>query len=146
VIRFLIDTNVPSELNKPRPAPEVEAWVGLYPRGQHAISVITLAEFTKGIAQQPDLLQAMRLQSWLDMKLRRWFGGRVLSVTAPIAERAGTFIGEHQRAGRQLTLADAVIAATAIEHELTLVTRNTRDFKFIDVRIINPWLSADPIQ
>jgi predicted nucleic acid-binding protein len=146
VIRFLIDTNVPSELSKPRPSPEVQAWVALYPRSEHAISVITLAEFTKGIAQHSDVLQSERLQLWLDTKLRRWFTDRVLPISAPVAERAGTFIGEHQKAGRHLTMADALIAATAAEYGLTLIARNTRDFQFIDVPLINPWLSPDPVQ
>jgi toxin FitB len=68
-----------------------------------------------------------------------WFAGRVLPVTQSIAERWGILDGQRQAAGRPLGVADGMIAATALEHGLTLVTRNTKDFAGLGVTLFNPW-------
>ena len=138
MIRFLLDTNVPSEVRKPHPDDQLSRWLAARPREELELSVITFSEVIKGIAQHSDPVQSEQLQHWFDTVLRRWFDGRVLPVISSIAERAGQMIGEKAKAGRVLALADALIAATAVEHELILVTRNVRDFSGIDVRIINP--------
>ena len=74
--------------------------------------------------------------------MRQWFRNRILPVTENIAERWGKLAGEQRRRGRQLTMAGGLIAATALEHGLTLVTRNVKDFESLGLTIINPWKSA----
>jgi toxin FitB len=138
---FLLDTNVPSELTYPRPSPKVEQWLGKVDDEQLFFSVISLAEICKGIAKLPESKKRTQLQEWLDSTLRPWFGDRVLPVTATIAERMGRWAGEGESAGRTIKIADGLIAATALEHDLTLVTRNVRDFEAFGVAIFNPWES-----
>ena len=74
--------------------------------------------------------------------MRPWFEGRILPVTENIAERWGTLTAEQRRRGRQITMADGLIAATALEHGLVLVTRNVKDFDGLGITILNPWESA----
>ena len=138
---FLLDTNVPSELTYPRPSPKVEQWLEMMDDEQLFFSVISLAEICKGIAKLPESKKRTQLEEWLDSTLRPWFGERILPVTAPIAERMGRWAGEGEAAGRTIKIADGLIAATAVEHDLTLVTRNVRDFEAFGVRILNPWES-----
>jgi predicted nucleic acid-binding protein len=136
---FLLDTNVPSELTYPRPARQVERWLDAVNQEQLFFSVISLAEICKGIARLPQSKNRAQLQEWLDSTLRPWFTGRILPVTELIAERMGRWAGEGETAGRTIKIADGIIAATALEHDLTLVTRNVRDFAGFDVPMLNPW-------
>jgi predicted nucleic acid-binding protein len=136
---FLLDTNVPSELTHPRPAPQVEKWLENADDEQLFFSVISLAEICKGIAKLPESKKRAQLQDWLDSTLRPWFRGRILPVTEEIAERLGRWAGEGESKGRIVKIADGLIAATALEHDLTLVTRNVRDFSGFGVSIFNPW-------
>ena len=102
-------------------------------------SVISLAEICKGIAKLPESKKRTQLQEWLDSTLRPWFAGRVLPVTEAIAERMGQWAGEGEARGRTIKIADGLIASTALEHDLTLVTRNAKDFAGFGVPIFNPW-------
>lgn len=106
---------------------------------QRDFSVISLAEICKGIAKLPESRKRAQLQDWLDSVLRPWFSGRILSVTEPIAERLGYWAGDGEARGRTIKIADGLIAATAAEHDLTLVTRNVKDFTAFGIRILNPW-------
>lgn len=81
------------------------------------------------------------LDNWVEVTLRSWFDGRILPVNERIAERWGRLSGDSQRRGRTLSTADGLIAATAIEHGLTVVTRNVRDFAGLGIEIVNPWNS-----
>jgi predicted nucleic acid-binding protein len=136
---FLLDTNVPSELTRPRSSPQVERWLNEAENEQLFFSVISLAEICKGIAKLPESRKRSQLQDWLDSVLRPWFAGRILPITEAIAERMGRWAGEGEAVGRVIKIADGLIAATAFEHELTLVTRNVRDFASFGVPILNPW-------
>lgn len=136
---FLLDTNVPSELTYPRPAPQVEQWLEEVDDKQLFFSVISLAEICKGIAKLPEGKKRTNLQEWLDSTLRPWFAGRILPVSEPIAGRMGLWAGESETRGRTIKIADGLIAATALEHDLTLVTRNVKDFAGFGVPIFNPW-------
>ena len=80
-----------------------------------------------------------QLQQWLDEILRPWFDGRILPVNETIAERWGVLAGQCSLKGRPLKLADGLIAATALEHELAIVTRNVSDFEGLGVEIVSPW-------
>ena len=83
------------------------------------------------------------LQDWLDSTLRPWFAGRILPITEPIAEQMGRWAGEGEVKGRTIKIADGLIAATALEHELIVVTRNVRDFAGLGIPIFNPWQAGE---
>lgn len=139
---FLLDTNVPSELTRPKSDSRVEKWLDDADDEQLFFSVVSLGEIFKGLTILPDGKRRRELQQWLDETLRPWFAGRILPVSEPVAERWGVLSGECQLKGRPLKMADGLIAATALEHELTVVTRNVRDFADLGVIIFDPWSPA----
>lgn len=139
---FLLDTNVPSELTRPKSDPNVEKWLNHADDEQLFLSVVSLGEIFKGLTVLPESKRRQDLQRWIDEALRPWFNDRLLPVTGRIAERWGILAGECQRKGRALTTADGLIAATAQEHGLTVVTRNVRDFADLGIGVLNPW--TDP--
>jgi toxin FitB len=142
VTGFLLDTNIPSELIRPRPEPRVAAWLGAASDDRLYISVITLGEIRKGFTVVPDRGRRLRLERWLEEELHPWFAGRILPVDEAVAERWGALDGERQLQGTPLNTADGLIAATALEHGLTMVTRNVKDFGGLGVDIFNPWEAA----
>ncbi len=140
---YLLDTNVISELMKPRPARAVAAWIVSTPEELMHLSVITVGEIRKGI----DLLDAdepkrAALQSWLDHDLRVRFAGRLLPFDEWVAERWGQLEALARRQRIALPTVDAQLAATAMHHGLTFVTRNTSDFRSTGVSLFNPWHGA----
>lgn len=141
---FLLDTNVPSELTRPKSDPQVEKWLDDADDEQLFFSVVSLDEIFKGLTILPESKRRQQLQHWLDETLRPWFEGRILPVSEPIAERWGILAGECQLKGRPLRVADGLIAATALEHGLTVVTRNVKDFSDLNVKVFNPWLETLP--
>jgi predicted nucleic acid-binding protein len=138
---FLLDTNIPSELTRPRPQPSVVQWLEKADNKQLYMSVISVGEILKGITILAAGQRRAMLQQWLDETLRPWFEGRILPVSEAIAARWGTLSGECTVRGATLNMADGLIAATALEHGLTLVTRNAKDFEAVGVAILNPWES-----
>lgn len=139
---FLLDTNIPSELTRPKSDPQVENWLDNADDDHLFFSVVSLGEIFKGITILPESKRRKQLEQWLDETLRPWFEGRVLPVSEAIAERWGILAGQCQLKGRVLKVADGLIAATALEHDLTVVTRNERDFSDLGVGVLNPWLAA----
>jgi len=136
---YLVDTNLPSELTKPVPNPEVEKVLIRAGRQYVYTSVVTIGEICKGIAGLPQGKRRTELREWFDGVMRTWFQGRILPVTENIAEHWGTLTAEQRLRGRQITMADGLIAATALEHGLTVVTRNMKDFAGLGVGVVNPW-------
>ena len=136
---FLLDTNIPSEMTRPRPQPSVSAWLDDADDDQLYFSVVSLGEILKGVTLLSESKRRRQLQRWLDETLRPWFAGRILPVNQPIAERWGVLAGQCQMKGRPLKVADGLIAATALEHDLTVVTRNAKDFAGLGVTVFNPW-------
>jgi toxin FitB len=139
VSRFLLDTNIPSELTRSRPEPRLTAWLQATGDADLYVSVITLGEIHKGVTIVPDRSRRLQLQRWLDEELHPWFSGRILPVDEAVAERWGALDGQRQLQGAPLNTADGLIAATALEHDLTMVTRNVKDFAGLGVTILNPW-------
>jgi predicted nucleic acid-binding protein len=139
---FLLDTNVPCELTRPRSDSNVEKWLGDANDDLLYLSVVSLGEIYKGLAILPLSRRREQLQDWLEETLRPWFGGRILPISETIARRWGTLAGECQIQGRSLKLADGLIAATALEHNLSVVTRNVRDFEGLGLQVINPWTAV----
>ena len=138
---FLLDTNVISELTKSRIEPKVQSWVAAQQFGSLLISVVSIGEMEKGFTMMNDPQRRSRLETWLERQLIELFRGQVLPVTQAIAKRWGAFDGVRQEAGRPLAVADGMIAATAFEHGLTVVTRNVKDFEGLGVSVLNPWES-----
>jgi toxin FitB len=136
---YLVDTNVPSELTKPVPDPRVTEFLIGVAKESVYVSVVTIGEIAKGIGGLPEGKRRAELRAWLDEVMRPWFAGRVLPVTEAIAERWGTLTADQRRKGKQITMADGLIAATALEHGLTLTTRNGKDFAGLGVVLLNPW-------
>ena len=138
---YLLDTNVPSEFSRAQPEPRVVQWLETLAEESLFLSAVTIGEIRRGLAMLPDGQRRTRLEAWFHDDLIVWFQDRILPVTRPIAERWGILDARSQLQGRQLNTADGMIAATALEHGLTLVTRNTRDFESLNVDLVNPWNS-----
>ena len=117
----------------------MERWLDEADDEELYFSVISLGEILKGITVLPVSKRRDGLQEWLDGMLRPWFEGRILPVTAPIAEHWGILSGECRLQGKQAKVADGLIVATALHHKLTIVTRNVKDFSGFGVTVLNPW-------
>ena len=134
---FLLDTNVISELRVPKRANlNVLAWASAQPVGAQFISAITVLELELGVQQKErrDKAQGGILRAWLEGQVLPQFAGRVLAFDQVVAIRCASLHVPDPRAER-----DAIIAATALAHGMTLVTRNTDDFKATGVPLLNPW-------
>ncbi|MBA3033958.1 MAG: type II toxin-antitoxin system VapC family toxin [Gammaproteobacteria bacterium] len=133
---YLIDTNALSELRRKSPDLGVVAWFSQRLPATLYLSVLTLGEFRKGIEGSSDETRRQSLLDWLETDLPAFFTGRVLPIDAAVADRWGRLVAT---AGRPLPAIDSLLAATALEHDLVLVTRNVKDFSGLPVQIFNPW-------
>jgi len=138
-VTFLLDTNLVSEWTKPKPDPGVIAWLAEADEDRLFISVITLAELCHGVERLPVGARRKRLDAWLSDELTTRFEGRVLPIDPVIAHAWGNLMARAQAAGRTLGAMDGFIAATALRHDLTLVTRDVADFEALGIRLENPW-------
>jgi predicted nucleic acid-binding protein len=136
---YLLDTNVLSEGVKLRPDPRVKAWVDAIDEQLLHVSVLTLGEIRKGIESLPASSHRATLESWLIQDLVVRMAGRILQVDQEVADRWGHLAGKAKAENRPLPAVDGLLAATAMEHNLTLVTRNTRDVLLTGVPLFNPW-------
>jgi len=126
----------------PQPNANVLAWLDAIDNDTLYVSVITIGEICKGIDRLPEGKRRTGLVNWFTTELRPWFAGRILPVTDEIADRWGALDALQQRRGRPLNTSDGLIAATALEHGLTIVTRNVRDFDGLGLSILDPWNKA----
>ena len=136
---FLLDTNCISELVRSKPEPLVLEWMEAANESLLYLSVLTLGEIRKGVAAVPQGRRRTQLESWLELDLQVRFSGRILSIDAPIADRWGLLGAAAKRKGRALSAIDGLLAATALHHNLTIVSRNVTDFAGTQVPILNPW-------
>jgi predicted nucleic acid-binding protein len=126
---FLLDTNVLSEFKRRgQPDPQVQDWLRAIDPDLLWVSVLSFGEIRKGIQRLAAGKRRTELEQWLEHDLDQWFEERVLPVTKPIAERWGVLSARGLDKGTPLTIIDGLIAATAEEHRLTMVTRNVKDF------------------
>jgi toxin FitB len=139
---FLIDTNVLSEYRRPGgPDAGVKHWLETTDLQSQYVSVITLAEIQKGIELLAAGRRRLQLEEWLKNDLEAWFVGRILPVDRKVAACWASIVAQGSRTGRPVPTVDSFIAATAVSHDLTIVTRNTRDFEGTGAATLNPWES-----
>jgi hypothetical protein len=138
-LNYLVDTNVISELTKPLPNPAVVRWLAESDEDRVFLSVISLAEIRRGIALMDSGRRRDQLEAWFRIEVPQRFERRLIGVDREIAERWGDVIAASRRRGIGLSAMDGFLAATAQAHNLTLVTRNLRDFASLDLILLNPW-------
>ncbi|MBB5278752.1 hypothetical protein HNR26_004866 [Rhizobium rosettiformans] len=138
-MRLLLDTNVLSEVTKPSPDEGVLRWIHGLDEDRTFISIVSIAEIRRGVALMDSGRKRDALGEWLAHDLPQRFENRIIPVEGPVALAWGDLMALAKRSGRGLTSMDGLIAATAVAHQLTLATRNTKDFEGFGVDIINPW-------
>ena len=137
---FLLDTNVVSELVKPIRDVNVLRWFSATDESILFLSVLTLGEIRKGVDRMSSGRRRAALESWIEIDLRARFQGRILPVDEGIADRWGSLSAAADQAGKPAPTIDAILAATAVHHNLTLVTRNPSDVAGTGVSTVNPWV------
>ena len=138
-MRLLLDTNVLSEVTRPAPDAGVLAWLDRLDEDRSFISVVSIAEIRRGVALMDEGRKREVLAEWLARDLPRRFEQRVLPVDEKVALAWGDLMGLAKRRDRGLSSMDGLIAATAMAQELTLATRNTKDFEGLGLELFDPW-------
>jgi predicted nucleic acid-binding protein len=138
-VRYLLDTNVISELVALQPHPSVLAWIEALDQTAIYLSVITIGEIHRGIERLPESAKQDRLRAWLSDDLLVRFGDRIVPVDVGVMMVWGAMVARLTREGRPLPAMDSLIAAQVIHHGYTLVTRNASDFRDTGVNAVNPW-------
>ena len=138
-MRYLLDTNVISELIKRAPNQNVVRWIDEHDETYFYLSVITLGELQKGINKLSDQNMADQLQNWLDQSLTRRFQGRLLDIDVEVISTWGRLQGASEKKGVKLPVIDSLIAATANTHNMIVVTRNVHDLELCQASVFNPW-------
>ena len=137
---YLLDTNVISEYTRAQlPDERVRRWIDAQDEGTLHLSVLTFGEIRKGVDLLPQGAKRQRLDEWLSTELTQRFRGRVLPITLEITLTWGMLDARAQTRGRRLAVVDGLLAATAILHDLSVVTRNVKDFGACGVELLNPW-------
>jgi toxin FitB len=139
VTGWLLDTNVLSDLRRPRPEPRVLAFIGQQSLDRLFISTVTLAEIRFGIELVADATRRAALHEWLAHQVRPMFEQRVLPITEDIMVTWRLLVEDGRKVGHTVEQPDLIIAATALHHGLTLVTHDTADFEKTRVSLLNPW-------
>ena len=140
---WLLDTNILSELRRPKPNPKVVGFVASKPLDLLFVSIVTFAEIRFGIEGVADATRRAELNEWLTHKVRPMFAQRVLPVTEEVMFKWRLLVEEGRKAGHTYSQPDLIIAATALHHGLTVVTRDTSDFNKARVPVLNPWREGD---
>lgn len=138
-MNYLLDTCLVSELVRSLPNEGVLAWLAAQAEERLFLSVVTLGEIQAGVSKLADSRRKAELMRWLNDDLRRRFHGRLAPVDDEVALIWGIKRGEAAAAGTTLPLADSLIAATAVAHGMTVVTRNTQDLKRCGAMTLDPW-------
>lgn len=133
---FLIDTCALSELVSARPDKNVISWFESAPQEGLYLSVLSLGEIRKGVEKMPQGRRCDQILSWLEHDLPLWFEDRMLPVDRHVADEWGRLLSKVERTFPAI---DSLIAATALYHRLTVVTRKVKDFDLPDIDRLNPW-------
>ena len=139
-MNYLFDTNVLSELTAKNPDANVVTWVENIDQENIFLSVVAIGELKKGIEKLPGSRKKKDLISWLENDLLIRFGERIIPLDLPVMLVWGTMVAELEKAGTPLPAIDSLLAASASQRGLTLVTRNTKDFEPAGIPFINPWI------
>ncbi len=136
---YLLDTNCISEMVRLKPDPQVMRWMEAMDEGLVYLSVLTLGEIRKGLAGLAQGRRRAQLETWLEVELPTRFRERVLPIDAAVADRWGLLSAQAKNRGAPLPIIDGLLAATALHYNLTVVSRNTNDFRHAQVEVLNPW-------
>ena len=137
---WLLDTNVISELRRPRPNARVRAFVAAQPLEELFVSSVSLAEIRFGIETVRDPIRRAELSDWLTHKVRPMFDQRVLEVSEDVMFKWRLLVEDGRKTGHTFSQPDLFIAATALHHGLTVVTCDVSDFELARVPLLNPWV------
>jgi len=135
---YLLDTNVVSETERPVPDKKVIKWLAETDPDDTYLSALTVGEIKKGVSKLPSGKRKAHIQNWLEV-VRKQFGGRILPLTEDTFSVWGKMMAEFEKKGIVRPALDSLLEATALEHDLILVTRNVRNFTDSNVTILNPW-------
>jgi toxin FitB len=138
-MKYLLDTCAISELVKKKPSKKVLQWIQGCDEDAIYLSVLTIGEIQKGIAKLADSKRKATIQQWLDHDLHNRFSGRIIPISEEIASTWGLIVAEAEAKGKPIPSIDSLIVATAISHNLTIITRNTEDMAGTGARLLNPW-------
>jgi toxin FitB len=141
---WLLDTNVISELRRLRPSARVRGFIASQRLDDLFISTVTFAEIRYGIEAVTDPIRRAELNDWLVHKVRPMFNQRVLEVSEDVMFKWRLLVEDGRKAGHTFSQPDLIIAATALQHGLTVVTRDTGDYQLARVPLFNPWLDDAP--
>ena len=136
---WLLDTNVLSELRRPKPEAKVVRFVSGRSLDLLYVSIVTFAELRFGIELVKDVARRMELNEWVEHKLRPMFEDRVLEISEEIMLKWRLLVEEGRKSGHTFSQPDLLIAATALHHGLTIVSRDTREYEMANVPVLNPW-------
>ncbi|HYF97667.1 MAG TPA: type II toxin-antitoxin system VapC family toxin [Coxiellaceae bacterium] len=136
-MNYLLDTNIISELTKPKPNENLKHWLKEQNNDNLYLSVITLGELQQGIKGISGTKRSY-LEHWLEIEVREWFEGKIICIDEKVMDAWSTLVVESKNSGRVIAAMDSLIAATAIAYKLQLVTRNEKDFKNM-VNFVNPF-------
>ena len=136
---WLLDTNVLSELRRPRPEPKVVQFVASQPLELLHVSTVTFAEIRFGIERVTDVARRMELNEWLDHKLRPMFENRLLEITEDVMLKWRLLVEDGRKKGHTFSQPDLLIAATALVHGLTIVSRDTAEYELAKAPVVSPW-------
>ena len=139
---WLLDTNILSELRRPRPEPKVVAFVGGQALSLLFVSTVTFAEIRFGIECLDDAGRRADLHDWLTHKLRHMFEQRTLPVSEDVMFKWRLLVDAGRKVGHTFSQPDLIIAATAIQHGLTVVTRDQTGYDRTGAQVFNPWTEA----
>lgn len=137
---WLLDTNVLSELRRPKPERKVLAFIAGQPLDLLYVSAVTLAEIRFGIERVGSVTRRAELNDWLMHRVRPMFEGRVLAVTEDIMLKWRLLVEDGRKAGHTFSQPDLIIAATALQHGLTVVSRDVSDYQKARTPVFNPWV------
>jgi toxin FitB len=138
---WLLDTNVISELRRPRPSARVRSFIAGQRLDDLFVSAVTFAEIRYGIEMAGDPIRRAELNDWLLHSVRPMFDQRVLEVSEDVMFKWRLLVEEGRKVGHTFSQPDLIIAATALQHGLTIVTRDTDDYTLARVPLVNPWVN-----
>jgi len=138
-MKYLLDTCVISDLVKTKPNKKVVSWITKNGESNFYLSSLTFGELYKGVSKLSDSRRTKKLSQWIEQDLKERFAGRILDIDLPVAKTWGEIQGTSELSGSPMPAIDSLIAATALTHDLTVVTRNITDMQQSGATLLNPW-------